>query len=143
MSDAIHSPEAQAALDDLMGSLTDALTAVKEATQENERLRTELARKDRIILEKVASVAPKADPAAVTDLVNSMVSHGLAQQKDASLLIEQLTAHPDNLVKLASKLAVISMPAPAQGRGIAKEASASNTPDPAHDEWRTVIEEGA
>jgi hypothetical protein len=115
----------------------------KEATVENERLQGELARKDRIILEKVASVAPKADPAAVTDLVNSMVSHGLAQQKDASILIEQLTAHPDNVVKLAKKLVVISMPAPAQGRGVAKEASASNPSDSAHDEWRKVIEEGA
>jgi len=143
MSDAIHSPEAQAALDDLLGSLSDALASAKEATQENERLKGELARKDRIILEKVASVKPGVDEAMVVDLVQDMVGHGLAKQADAQILIDQLKADPNNVVKLAKKLAVISMPAPAQGRGIAKEAHVNETSDPERMAWRNVIANGA
>jgi len=143
MSDILHTPEAKQAFDDLLGTLAESLQAAKEATQQAERLRTENARKDRIILEKVAAAKPVATRALVEELVSSMCDHGLSKQADSQDLIEQFLAHPDNLVKLASQLAIVSMPAPRQGVGIAKEASATKHSDPDQDGWGNVIRNGA
>lgn len=138
----IYSPDAQKALDNLFGSLQEALTSAKESAELADRLRADNARKDRIILEKVASIKT-VDPELVASLVADLVDHGLAKQADAKILAEQLSTDPNNAVKLAARLAVISMPAPSPGQGIAKEASASNRRDPAHNGWMNVINNGA
>jgi hypothetical protein len=140
--DTIYSPDAQKALDDLFGSLQEALSSAKESAELVDRLRGDLARKDRIILEKVAS-AKTVDPTLVASLVADLVDHGLAKEADARILTEQLTTDPNNAVKLAARLAVISMPAPSPGKGIAKEASVTKHSDPAQDGWRNVIQNGA
>jgi len=143
MSDLIHSQESQKALDDLLESLEESLKVAKAATTEADRLKVELARKDRIILEKVASAKPTPTLEKVEELVDSMVDHGIAKQADAKILTEQLMAHPDNLVKLAASLAIVSMPAPRQAVGIAKEASTAKYSESDHDGWGNVIRDGA
>lgn len=142
---ATTSPEVQEAIGGLLTTLEDSLKAADMATKEAERLRQDNARKDRIILEKVAAAtsAPKVSPDLVAALVADLVDQDLAKKADADTLIKSLIEHPDNIVKLATKLTTISMPAPSQGTGIAKEASSKPHAPSANAEWDVVVENGA
>ena len=140
-----NNPEAQTAIANIVLNLEETIKLAKSATDEVSRLRGDLARKDQIILEKVANATPATSPEAVGSLVATMVEKGLLAKEAAVATTELLMKDPSNLVKLATKLASISLPPSSQGRGIAKnetapEKKASST---SLDGWDHVITKGA
>jgi len=138
-------PEAQAAVGELAKQLEESLKVAKAACDENARLKTDLARKDQIILEKVASAKPAAQPEAIAALVTNLVEKGFLAKEAAVTTTEHLAQDPNNLVKLATKLASLSLPSSTQGRGIAKNETAPEKKASASDQdgWTDVIRTGA
>lgn len=144
--------ETKKAFADTVNALEGALKAAEVAEAKVAQLTLELARKEQIILEKVAAeksaaALPKVTSTEVQDLVNTLVVAGQLPQDKAASLQKHLLEHPDNIVKLASKLSAnitqISMPAPSFGKGIAKEASVGENSEADPDGWRTMLTEGA
>ncbi len=157
-ADAKKEIETKKAMVDLIQSLQDALAFGKEASMEIEVLRKQLAEKeaqlagkDAIILEKVAAAAKNAtitpmspvSPALVTQLVDSLADRRFLQPQDKQAYLQGLQANPDNLVKLANRLLTISIPSPAQGRGIGGQTSKQASASFIDEGWDIVVEQGA
>jgi len=140
------SPEIKAAFDALLESVGEALTVAKSAEEENVRLKSALAAKDQVILEKVASEKKTVslDEEKLAALVASLVSKRLVTKEAAVQFTEGIMKEPNLLIKLAENLATISNVPKPQGSGIAKEAHhVAKQSDPEADAWAKVASEGA
>jgi hypothetical protein len=147
----------QEAMADLVQNLQEALVFGKQAATEIEDLRRQLAdkqaqldRKDQIILEKVAeatkaaaTAATPVSPALVDELVSDLSERRLISEEDKQAYLQGLKTNPDNLVKLASRLLTISIPSPAQGRGIGGQDTKAASATFINDGWNIVVEQGA
>jgi len=134
--------EQPTSVSDIIQLLEETIATAKSAVEERDRLKSALAEKERIILEKVASAAPRATRGEIAGLVGMLIEKGAARKEDEAGLVADFEAHPDNILKLASQLAKISIPAPSNGQGIAKEASTSSTSE-TDDGWWNVAARGA
>lgn len=136
-------------IDEMLETVDLAITAAKQAsaslevvTAERDKLAADLRQKQTVILEKVAS---DAQPSAtlVADVVTAMIDRSLIKAADAQEFTRELTKHPDNALKLASRLITLSAPAPATGSGIPKTAHEEPQKSEETLLWEKVAREGA
>ena len=132
-------------IQDLTSQLEAALLVAQDATEKLAAVRAE----QKVMLEKVAALKPQPfslDPKAI--------DQALGQLEDMQILVggrekiaADLTADPNNALKLLSRVVNLSAAAPQQGVGLPKSASALNSAsgdsesDP--DGWNFVVKHGA
>lgn len=102
------------------------------------------------MLEKVAALRPQT-----LSLDPTLIDRALGQLEDLQILVggrekiaADLTADPNNALRLLTRVATLSAEAPQQGQGVPKSASAFNQRPDATDEfvedgWDLVLKHGA
>jgi hypothetical protein len=118
--------------------MTEALTALDASQTKVAQLESQLADKDKIILEKVAAKA------AATPVFNDTdVQSTLAQLQEMNIIDEpfaiklaaQIKEDPRVMLGLLTKISEALLKAPVSGEGIEKEASADNVNPADPDGW--------
>jgi hypothetical protein len=132
-------------LADLYSQVESALEVAKSATIRCEQLEAE----HRVTLEKVATMqktatkAMEIDPMVVDETLQQLVDLSLIKPEGIEKIASDLTADPNNALRLMSRVLTLSAGAHNEGTGIPKSASIKDrsTVDP--DGWGLVLEHGA
>jgi len=133
-------------LDGLIGFMQEALGAHDALAVKNAQLETQLASREKIYLEKVASastIAPAVKFAFNQDKVTAMLSRlqemNIIDSQLATKYANDIQANPEVLLPLVTQISEALLAAPdAEGTGIVKEAASDTDDDP--DGWKAFGE---
>jgi len=126
--------------------LEAALLVAQDATEKLAAVRAE----QKVMLEKVASLRPQTislDPVQIDQALGTLEDLAILQPSGREKIAADLTADPNNALRLLSRVVTLSAEAPQQGRGLPKSASGFNAPtsssDSDPDGWNFVVKHGA
>lgn len=133
-------------IQDLTSQLEAALLVAQDATEKLAAVRAE----QKVMLEKVASLKPQTlslDPTLIDQALGTLEDLAIMDPRGREKIAADLTADPNNALRLLERVVNLSAEAPQQGRGVPKNASAFNSAsgesesDP--DGWNFVVKHGA
>lgn len=121
-------------LDDVMGLVDDVLKVNDTYVTKLAQLEKQLAAKDKVILEKVASTGPVFKPESITGTLNRLQEMNIIDASHATKIASDIDRDPHEVLGLLTKISeALILSHNGEGSGIEKEAGANDDPDP--DGW--------
>ena len=113
-----------------------------ELTRRVGDLQAKLAAQEKVVLEKVATHRGGLDEALIAETLGQLSDMAMIAPGSVAKIASQLRSDPNGALRLAQRVATLSVPSHNEGRAVEKSAGHSaSTSDP--DGWGKVLSQGA